>query len=103
MTINGQRARFIDQVQPRVEVRNQHRAAAAMRVAHIALELGQHNWIRALTKKGLDRLPIRAQPLQEFETDRDPTLHTEHELAGQDGILLQESKCHCRVAQTLYK
>jgi hypothetical protein len=82
MHLDGQRLGLVDHLEPRAEPGDQHRPSAPVAVAGAAPDLHEHARVARGMKRGPDRVPVGAEVPEEFQTEGDPVVDLEQELAG---------------------
>src|ERR1035437_3150264 len=98
MHVDAQGSRLVNHVQTGTELGDQHTAATSMAVAGISTHFHERTGIVSASERGTDYFPILGQVPEEFQTEVDPVIDLNYNLAGQDWIFLENGERYIAVA-----
>src|SRR5947209_13008722 len=103
MAVDGQRARFVDDLRPGRETKKSDAPAVAVRIPSAHPDLGHETGVIWQKTAALAILPVISQMLEHLFAARDPLADLVRHPAGQHRILAQERRGVRRLLEPLHE
>src|SRR5687767_3288134 len=94
MNVDREGLWFIDYLKAGTESHNEYRMTASMRITHARVNLDHQAGIAIRTESRTNIIPVGTEPLQEFQSDVQPTINASNDLPGEYRILAHDRQCN---------